>query len=157
MTLDDQLYAQKRNLLADRLHAVERLTDHLRFSLDRNAYPLASLGELDPVRLESVSALIERFGKLQDLLTGIFRELVILSGEEAYDMNRVFARMEKLGILTSAEGWRAMRVLRNLGAHEYDTDDTGKTRFVNALAADAPELIAIAERARRYAQANLLG
>ncbi len=157
MTLDDQLYAQKRNLLADRLHAVERLTEHLRFSLDRNAYPLGALGELDPVRLESVSALIERFGKLQDLLTGIFRELVILSGEEAYDMNRVFARMEKLGILTSAEGWRAMRVLRNLGAHEYDTDDTGKTRFVNALAADAPELIAIAERASRYAQANLLG
>jgi hypothetical protein len=156
MTLDDQLYAEKLKLLADRLHAIERLADHLTFSLDRNAYPLTSLGELDPVHLESVSALIERFGKLQDLLTGIFRELVILSGEEAHDMNRVFARMEKLGILTSADGWRAMRVLRNLGAHEYDTDDTGKTRFVNALAADAPELIAIAERARGYAQATLL-
>lgn len=157
MTLDNQLYAQKRKLLADRLHAVERLTEHLRFSLERNAYPLASLEKLDPVQLESASALIERFGKLQDLLTGVFRELIILSGEEAYDMNRVFARMEKLGILASAEGWRAMRVLRTLGAHEYDTDDAGKTRFINALAADAPEMTAIAERARDYAQANLLG
>ena len=71
-------------------------------------------------------------------------------------MNRVLARMEKLGILDSIDTWRAMRLLRNLGAHEYDIDDVGKTRFINALAADAPALLSIAEHATHYARSNQL-
>lgn len=70
-------------------------------------------------------------------------------------MNRVFARMEKLGVLDNAEHWRGMRVLRNLGAHEYDLSDAKRTRFINALAFDAPTLIAITARVREYAQAVL--
>lgn len=150
------LFSQRRALLADKLQAVARLSEQLRFSLGRNPYPLASVGVLDPVSLESVSALIERFGKLQDLLTGVFREIVVLSGEDGSDMNRVLARMEKLGILDSIDTWRAMRLLRNLGAHEYDIDDVGKTRFINALAADAPALLSIAEHATHYARSNQL-
>ncbi|MBL8429631.1 MAG: hypothetical protein JNJ95_07055 [Dechloromonas sp.] len=150
------LFTQRRALLAEKLHAVDRLSEHLRFSLGRNPYPLASVGVLDPVALESVSALIERFGKLQDLLTGVFREIVVLSGEDGNDMNRVLARMEKLGILDSVDFWRAMRLLRNLGAHEYDIDDVGKTGFINALAADAPALLTIAAHAGQYARTNLL-
>ncbi len=106
-------------------------------------------------RLESVSALVERFGKPRDLLSGVFREIAVLSGDDASDMNRVFARMEKIGILASAEQWRAMRVLRNLGAHEYDPSDAGRTRFINALAADASELMAIAARAVDYARRHM--
>jgi len=150
------LFGQRRALLADKLHAVDRLSEHLRFSLGRNPYPLTSVGTLDPVALESVSALIERFGKLQDLLTGVFREIVVLSGEDGSDMNRVLARMEKIGILDSVDTWRSMRLLRNLGAHEYDIDDVGKTRFINALAADAPALLTIAAHAKQYTRSNLL-
>jgi hypothetical protein len=156
MTLDQRILAERRALLAEKLAIVERLSGHLGFSLGRLSYPLASLETLDPVSLESVSALVERFGKLQDLLSGVFREIAVLSGDDASDMNRVFARMEKIGILASAEQWRAMRVLRNLGAHEYDPSDAGRTRFINALAADAPELTAIAGRAVDYARRHLL-
>ncbi|MBK6744020.1 MAG: hypothetical protein IPG66_14010 [Hydrogenophilales bacterium] len=152
MTRGEQVLAERRALLAEKLAVVGRLSGHLEFSLSRLAYPLASLEMLDPISLESVSALVERFGKLQDLLSGVFREIAVLSGEDASDMNRVFARMEKIGILASAEQWRAMRVLRNLGAHEYDPNDAGRARFINALAADAPELCAIAARATRYAE-----
>ncbi|MBN8463302.1 MAG: hypothetical protein J0M01_10885 [Dechloromonas sp.] len=154
MTLDTRILAEHRALLAEKLEAVERLTGHLEFSLGCNPYPLDSLSLLDPVLLESVSALVERFGKLQDLLSGVFRELVLLSGEDAVDMNRVFSRMEKIGILENVDHWRAMRVPRNLGAHEYDPDDAGRTRFINALAADAPTLIQIAVRAVDYAKAT---
>jgi len=154
MTLDTRILAEHRALLAEKLEAVERLTGHLEFSLGCNPYPLDSLSLLDPVLLESVSALVERFGKLQDLLSGVFRELVLLSGEDAVDMNRVFSRMEKIGILENVDHWRVMRVPRNLGAHEYDPDDAGRTRFINALAADAPTLIQIAVRAVDYAKAT---
>jgi hypothetical protein len=156
MTLDERVLAERRSLLAEKLLVLERLSGHLGFSLGRLPYPLDSLDALDPVSLESVSALVERFGKLQDLLSGVFREIAVLSGDEASDMNRVFARMEKIGILADAERWRAMRVLRNLGAHEYDPNDGGRTRFINALAADAPELIAIAVQAVGYARQNTL-
>ena len=156
MTLDERILAERRSLLTEKLLILERLSGHLGFSLGRLPYPLDSLNALDPVSLESVSALVERFGKLQDLLSGVFREIAMLSGEEASDMNRVFMRMEKLGILANAEDWRAMRVLRNLGAHEYDPNDAGRTRFINALAADAPELMAIATRAVGYTKQNIL-
>lgn len=156
MTLDERILAERRALLAEKLAIVDRLSGHLGFSLGRLSYPLASLETLDPVSLESVSALVERFGKLQDLLGGVFREIAVLSGDDASDMNRVFARMEKIGILASADQWRTMRVLRNLGAHEYDPSDTGRARFINAVAADAPELMAIAARTADYAYQNML-
>lgn len=156
MTLDERVLAERRALLAEKLAIVERLPGHLAFSQGRLPYPLDSLEALDPVSLESVSALVERFGKLQDSLSGVFREITVLSGDDASDMNRVFARMEKIGVLASAEQWRAMRVLRNLGAHEYDPSDAGRVRFINALAADAPTLIAIAGRAVEYAGQHVL-
>ena len=146
MTLDEQILAQYRASLAEKRAAVAKLAGHLKFSLGRLPYPLASLDTLDPVSLESVSALIERFGKLQDLLGGVFREILLVAGEDASDMARVLARMEKLELLPSVERWRAMRALRNLGAHEYAPDDAGRTRFVNAVAADVPEILAIADR-----------
>lgn len=156
MTLDERILAERRGLLGEKLAIVGRLSGYLGFSLGRLSYPLDSLEALDPVSLESVSALVERFGKLQDLLSGVFREIAVLSGDEASDMNRVFARMEKIGILANAEQWRAMRVLRNLGAHEYDPSDAGRARFINALAADAPELMGIAARTADYAYQNIL-
>jgi hypothetical protein len=73
MTLDERIVAERQALLAEKLEAVERLAGHLKFSLGGNPYPLGSLSVLDPVLLESVSALVERFGKLQDLLSGVFR------------------------------------------------------------------------------------
>lgn len=151
MTLDEQILAQHRAALVEKQAAVAKLAGHLRFSVGRLAYPLDSLDTLDPVSLESVSALIERFGKLQDLLGGTFREILLLAGEDASDMARVLARMEKLSLLPSAERWRAMRALRNMGTHEYAPDDSGRTRFVNAVAADVPELLAIADRVAAYA------
>lgn len=65
MTLEQRILAERRAVLAEKLAAAERLAGHLRFSASRLAYPLSSLDDLDPIALETVSALVECFGKLQ--------------------------------------------------------------------------------------------
>jgi len=147
--------AERRAHLARKLGAIARLVGHLEFSRRRLSYPLVSIDGLDELELESVSALIERFGKLQDLLGGVFREIVILSGEDASDMNDVLARVEKIGVLASADDWRSLRALRNLGAHNYDDNDAAKTAFVNESARQAAILVEVASRVAAYCHEKL--
>lgn len=118
----------------------------MNYSRRRLPYPLESLEALDDAALESVSALLERFGKLQDMLGSAFREIVSLSGEDATDMNDVLSRLEKVGVLSSADDWRMLRALRNLGADEYDETEEAKTRFINEVAERAAELIELAKK-----------
>ncbi len=146
------LLLERRRLLALKLAAIAQLAGHLRYSRQRLPYPLASVDALAPEALESVSALIERFGKLQDLLGNAMREVIVLSGEDATDMNAVLSRMEKLGLLDSADDWRALRALRNQAAHDYDLADDRKTAFVNALAARTDMLLTTASRMEHYAK-----
>lgn len=147
--------AERKAHLSGKLRAIRRMLGHLGFSRRRLAYPLTGIDTLDESSLESVSALIERFGKLQDLLGNVFREMLLLSGEDTTDMNNVLSRLEKIGVLASADDWRTLRALRNLGAHDYDDNDAGKTEFVNAIAARSAVLVDIAERATVYCHDKL--
>lgn len=149
------LLEERKAHLARKLGAIARLAGHLDYSRGRLAYPLAGIDALDADSLESVSALVERFGKLQDLLGATFREIVLLSGENADDMNDVLSRLEKIGILPSGDLWRALRALRNLSAHEYDADDAAKTAFINEIAVQSETLIAAATRTIDYARRKL--
>lgn len=151
----DAAIAQRRELLTRKLRAVERLLHHLDYSRRQLAFPLASIDALDDAALESVSALIERFGKLQDLLGNVFREVLLLSGEDATDMNDVLSRLEKIGVLASGDDWRALRALRNLGAHDYDDDDRRKTGFINELCARSHLLTEAAAGTLRYCRGKL--
>jgi len=147
--------AERKAHLTRKFEAIKRMVGHLQYSRQRLPYPLPSLNGLNESSLESISALVERFGKLQDLLGNVFREILVLSGEDATDMNDVLSRLEKIGVLDSADDWRALRALRNLGAHDYDDDDAGKTGFVNELAAQSAILVDIAGRVFAYCRAKL--
>ena len=57
--------------------------------------------------------------------------------------------------LDSADDWRALRALCNIGAHDYDDDDVGKTRFINEIAAQSARLAGIAANAVRYSREKL--
>ncbi len=138
------LLKERLRLLAHKLAAIAQLAGHLRYSRQRLPYPLASVGSLAPDALESVSALIERLGKLQDLLGHTMREVIVLSGEDVTDMNAVLSRMEKLGLIDCADDWRALRALRNQAAQDYDLADDRKTAFVNVLAASTQTLLTTA-------------
>ncbi|MFN3593275.1 MAG: hypothetical protein ACK4TK_01150 [Thiobacillaceae bacterium] len=146
------LLLERRRLLALKLAAIAQLAGYLRYSRQRLPYPLASVDALAPEALESVSALIKRFGKLQDLLGNAMHEVIVLSGEDATDMNAVLSRMEKLGLLDSADDWRALRALRNQAAHDDDLADDRKTAFINALAARTDMLLTTATRLELYAR-----
>lgn len=149
------VFTERKAHLARKLGAIRRLMRHLEYSRNRLAYPISSVDILDEAELESVSALVERFGKLQDLLGNVFREMLVLSGEDATDMNDVLSRLEKVGVLDSADDWRALRTLRNLGAHDYDVNDLGKSAFVNEVAKQAAKLDSIAGQVLVYCRDKL--
>lgn len=55
--------ADRKAHLSSKLAAIARLAAHLNYSRRRLPYPLKSLAALDDAGLESVSALLERFGR----------------------------------------------------------------------------------------------
>jgi hypothetical protein len=69
---------------------------------------------------ERVDAFVARFGRLQDLLGDKFLPAWLRAmEEEAGAVLENLDRAEKLGLLTSADDWLAVRKLRNLMVHEY--------------------------------------
>lgn len=105
---------ERKRLLAERLAAMGKLAHRLAWSHDRVGFPLdgTTLNAMEDDRAESLSAFLERFAKLQDLLGSTFREVANLSGQAADDYNLVLSAMEKTGIV-SGDDWREMRALRN--------------------------------------------
>jgi hypothetical protein len=145
------LLEERKRLFADRLHAIARLAERLAWSHDRVGFPLdaRSLGEMDEQRAESLSAFIERFAKLQDLLGASFREVVALSGQPAEDFNLVLSAMEKAGIV-SADSWRELRAQRNRAAHEYSLSFERPALIFNALGAATAHLFTTATALSMY-------
>jgi hypothetical protein len=147
---------ERKLLLADRLAATARLAQRLNWSRGRVGFPLngAALKSMDETSAESVSAFLERFAKLQDLLGATFREVASLSGQPAEDYNLVLGNMEKVGI-ANADEWRELRALRNDVAHEYSLDFDRQARLFNALAESADLLLATAQRLAQYCAERL--
>jgi len=145
------LLEERKRLLADRLGAVRKLAERLAWSNKRVGFPLdgPTLRAMDETRAESLSAFIERFSKLQDLLGATFREVASLSGQPAEDYNLVLSTMEKAGI-TKADEWRELRALRNEVAHEYSLDVERQAGLFNALGEASGEILSTAERLVRY-------
>lgn len=69
---------------------------------------------------ERVDAFVARFGRLQDLLGDKFLPAWLKAMEEgAGAVLENLDRAEKLGLLSSADDWLAVRKMRNLMVHEY--------------------------------------
>jgi hypothetical protein len=69
---------------------------------------------------ERVDAFVARFGRLQDLLGDKFLPAWLKAMEEGPGaVLENLDRAEKLGLLSSADEWLAVRKLRNLMVHEY--------------------------------------
>jgi hypothetical protein len=111
--MNQHIIEARRQLVAERLAAIERFRDRAIWSHDRVGFPLTAhtLPAMDEGRAESLSAFIERFSRLQDLLGSTFREAVSLSGQPAEDYNLVLSAMEKAGVVAD-DDWRTLRLLR---------------------------------------------
>ena len=108
--------------------------------------------ELTISERESCEALTSRFARLNDfLLQRVFRTLdqIELADEAALDRLQ-FA--EARGLISSAERWRELRLLRNAIAHEYLIESVDRVLRESLIA--APELIETAECVGRYVHAK---
>ena len=96
--------------------------------------------------------LTSRFARLNDfLLQRVFRTLdqIELADEAALDR---LQRAEARGLISSAERWRELRLLRNAIAHDYLIESADRVLRESLTA--APELIETAECIGRYVHAK---
>lgn len=102
---------------AELLHLQQ--TDERLFSRPFGAQELVS--QLQDIGFsERVDAFVARFGRLQDLLGDKFLPAWLRAMEEGPGaVLENLDRAEKLGLLSSADEWLAVRKLRNLMVHEY--------------------------------------
>ena len=82
----------------------------------RRPLSAATLADLDDDAVQDIDQFVLRFGKLQDVLgTRLFPALLDALQEPYEDrpMLDKLNRLEKLGLLESAEAWEKLRALRN--------------------------------------------
>ena len=65
-------------------------------------------------------------------------------------MADTLSRMEKRGILASADHWRKLREIRNAFAHDYPEADAERADAINLAWTTATELLDIAENVHQY-------
>ena len=142
-----------KKLLTDQIalmRAAVQVLDESRIRVSAFANRLDS--ELTMSERESCEALTSRFARLNDfLLQRVFRTLdqIELADEAALDR---LQRAEARGLISSAERWRELRLLRNAIAHEYLIESVDRVLRESLIA--APELIETAECVGRYVHAK---
>lgn len=126
-----------------------------------SVFPL-SPETLDALADETVSLLdqfIYRFTKLQDAMgTRLFPALVsMITGSDApRPFIDTLNQLEKAGVISSAETWQALRVLRNNLAHDYPDSKEQCAATLNMLFVQWHQLEAMFVSAKTYYTKKLL-
>ena len=145
--------------LADLLVAIERCVFFLHGARVELEWPLDGATLIarnkDIGFFTTLSAINERFAKLQDTLGTAMRHATLLAGEHSDTFLRVLTYFEKVGVLDSLETWQTMRALRNLSAHEYGTEYAKIAEHLNTLNDLIPPLYAISRAFASYCR-NIL-
>lgn len=107
------------------LHLTRANTTHKELMRFVDTLSVADLS--DDEKVKTIDAFLFRFIKIQDLIGNkLFRQVLDRIGEyqDSMSMLDVLDRMEKLGLIVSADQWMDYRNLRNVLAHEYpDNED----------------------------------
>ncbi|MGM0782783.1 MAG: hypothetical protein ACQEUM_01575 [Pseudomonadota bacterium] len=121
----DVLEEQQRHL-ARLLEAIQRCAWFLHESERKLDWPIdadwLARHKKDVDLFETLAAINERFAKLQDTLASAMRHTALLMGEPTDSFLKVLAFFEKQGVIDSLEGWQRCRTVRNMAAHDYDTE-----------------------------------
>ncbi len=112
---------------------------HFEYSLKKIAQLPTHPDQLDEESLETWESFSSRFSRVVDLfLTKYLRARVLENDPGFRGSVRDFANQgEKLGLLSSADQWMALRELRNIEAHTYEDD---LEKFLGLLKKSAPLL-----------------
>lgn len=141
---------QLKNMLREQLTLLQAAAQVLEESRGRVASLANRLGgELTVGERESCEALTSRFARLDDFLVQrVFRTLdQIELIDEGTPLDRL-QRAEARGLISSAERWRELRMLRNAIALDYLIESAD--RVLGESLAAAPELLDTTDRILRY-------
>ena len=141
---------QLKQLLRDQLALMQAAAQVLEESRAR----VADLGDrlggaLSVGERESCEALTSRFARLNDFL--VQRVLRTLDQIELLDEGTPLDRLQRSearGLITSADRWRELRLLRNAIAHDYLIESADRVLAESLVA--APELLDTVRRILRY-------
>jgi len=141
---------QLKQLLRDQLALMQAAAQVLEESRAR----VADLGDrlggaLSVGERESCEALTSRFARLNDFL--VQRVLRTLDQIELLDEGTPLDRLQRAearGLITSADRWRELRLLRNAIAHDYLIESADRVLAESLVA--APELLDTVCRILRY-------
>ncbi|WP_045219889.1 hypothetical protein [Desulfonatronum thioautotrophicum] len=143
------LHLEKEHL-ARLLEAVQRCVFFLDASVRKITWPLTgdflSSQRTNVELFETLSAINERFSKLQDSLGAAMRHGAILSGETTNMFLKVLAFYEKIGVIESVDSWQLCRTSRNLAAHEYGIVYSEIADHFNTLNELRPTLYSVSRR-----------
>lgn len=135
----------ERQHLAGLLEAVQRSSWFLHQSASKINWPMTAetleSNRKDVQFFETLAAVNERFATLQDTLASAMRHSALLLSEPAEHFLKVLAYFEKCGVLESVETWQESRMVRNMAAHDYETDYELIAEHFNALHTLMPMLL----------------
>lgn len=109
----------------------------------------------DEQLFESLSAINERFAKLQDTLGAAMRHSAMLMSEPTDSFLKVLAFYEKSGVIDTVSSWQLCRTARNLAAHDYETEYAVIADHFNTLHDLQPMLYQTSARFLESCSANL--
>lgn len=157
--MDENILDAERQYLSGLLEAIQRCVYFLHASDSKITWPLDA-GELvirkkDERLFESLSAINERFAKLQDTMGAAMRHAALLMSEPTDSFLKVLAFYEKNGVIDSVSSWQLCRTARNLAAHDYETEYAEIADHFNTLHDLQPMLYQTAARLMENCAANL--
>lgn len=157
--MSNHILDAERLYLASLLEAIQRCVYFLHASDSKIVWPLNSeelkSRKKDEQLFESLSAINERFAKLQDTLGAAMRHSALLMGEPSDSFLKVLALYEKNGVIESVSSWQLCRTARNLAAHDYETEYAVIADHFNTLHDLRPMLYGIAARLLANCSTNL--
>ncbi len=157
--MSESLLSVNKQHLSNLIEAIQRCVYFLDASIDKLEWPLQSSylsqHKKDVALFESLSAINERFAKLQDVLSSAMRHAAMLSGESADNFLKVMAFYEKIGVIDSVNAWQLYRAVRNIAAHDYETSYEEIAEHFNAIRELVGPICQDASRFVRYCDQSL--
>ncbi len=104
---------------------LKKALGHLRYSHKKILRLPTAPSKLDEEQLETWESFSARFARVVDLFLTKYLRAVVLQDDPGFDgsLRDFVNQAEKIGLISSARRWMAIRELRNITAHEYADED----------------------------------
>ena len=126
----------------------------------QNIFPLSGkkYTKLDAMEIKNIDQFLFRFSKMQDTIgEKLFRLIVKDFVEDTSEMTfiDILNRLEKIGIIDSAQEWKSLRKARNDISHQYDDEAEEMAEAINNIFAQKDILLEIFTNIKKYYESRL--